>query len=250
MNPPVPLSVTKARRAMVFVLPEDRCDLFLLFEDLAELCRAWPASGSENDALESCVFVAASRQNRSDALWLFRDFQASHGAARGIASSLLVIDDPAQAFALLPDVLREVGASRFVFVGPDVFLKPGGWDRARQSLASDANDLVFFGIEAEAFEHRDVAAGVSARCFAWSSAAFIRWALQAPCFLGGFYRDNGLFQKRAPNVVHHNAARAARTSLPTRIQEAVNAVVYAAMPGGLRGQWEQEIADPLARGAA
>jgi hypothetical protein len=256
MNPPVPLSVTQARHAMVLVLPEDRCDLFLLFEDLAEQCRDAEAAtrrGGETPAghvIEAVVFVAASRQNRSDALWLFRDFQSSHGAALGIACSLLLIDDSAQAFALLPDILRCVGASRFVFVGPDVFLKPAGWARARQALASGAGDLVFFGIEAEDFEHRDEAVGLSARCFGWSSAAFIRWALQAPAFLGGFYRDNGLFRQRTANVVHHNAARAARISVATRTQEAVNAVVYAAMPNRADGAWQNDVVQARARGAA
>jgi hypothetical protein len=255
MNPPVPLSLAPSRRALVFVLPEDRCDLFLLFEDLAEQCRCSAAGGREEGlsrtgiGIEAVVFVAASRHHRSDALWLFRDFQSSHGAAHGIACSLMVIDDAAQGFALLPDILRAVGASRFVFVGPDVFLKPVGWERARQALESLAGDLVFFGIESEAFEHRDMTAGLSARCFAWSAPAFIRWALQAPAFLGGFYRDNGLFQQKAANVVHHNAARAARTALPTRVQEAVNAAVYAAMPDQMCRLWDETAAPVAVRGA-
>jgi hypothetical protein len=146
--------------------------------------------------------------------------------------------------------LRQVGASRFVFVGPDVFLKPAGWERARQALASQMGDLVFFGIEAEEFEHRDVASGLSARCFAWSSASLISWALQAPAFLGGFFRDNGLFQRTSGHVVHHNAARAARTSLPTRVQEAVNAVVYDAMPVGAHHRSNDDASAPQIRGAA
>ena len=256
MNPPVPLSVTRARRAMILVLPEDRCDLFLLFEDLAEQCRGVAAAlrrggaPSQENPIEAVVFVAVSRQNRSDALWLFRDFQASHGTTHGIACSLLVIDDGAQAFALLPDILREIGASRFVFVGPDVFLKPAGWERARQALANPAGDLVFFGIEAEEFEHREEAGGLCARCFAWSSVSLIRWALQAPAFLGGFYRDNGLFRQKAAKIMHHNAARAARTSLPTRTQEAVNAVVYDAMPHGADTTWQNGAAAPRLQGAA
>jgi hypothetical protein len=256
MNPPVPLSVTQSRSAVILVLPEDRCDLFLLFEDLAEQCRR-PAAGLRHGSdavvpagIEAVVLIAASKQNRSDALWLFRDFQSSHGVALGIACSLLVVDDGAQAFALLPDILRQVGASRFVFVGPDVFLKPSGWERARQALASQAADLVFFGIEAEDFEHRDVAGGLSARCFAWSSSSLISWALQAPAFLGGFFRDNGLFQQKSGHVVHHNAARAARTSLPTRTQEAVNAVVYDAMPGASPGRSNDDARAPQIRGAA
>ncbi len=248
MNPPVSLSLAPGRQALVLVLPEDRCDLFLLFEELAEQCRGKAESGhaggmsrTSGFGIEAVVFVAASRRHRSDALWLFRDFQSTHGAANGIACSLLVIDDALQGFALLPDILREVGASRFVFVGPDVFLKPDGWERARQALASDKGELVFFGIETEAFEHRDLSAGPSARCFAWSTAAFIRWALEAPAFLGGFFRDNGLFQQQGAQMVLHNTARAARICLPTRTQEAVNAVIYAAMPEetghGLGARW-------------
>lgn len=230
MNQPVALSVARARRAMVFVLPEDRCDLFLLFEELAAQCRTRDASLAE-PGLEAIALIAASRHNRSDALWLFRDFQASQGEPHGIACSLLVIDDPSHAFALLPDILREIGANRFFFAGAGIFLRQAGWTRARQALAAGGTDLVFFGIEAEEFEHREPADGITARCFAWSAAPFTRWSLKAPAFLGGFFRDNGLFQQKVACVVHHNAARAARTSLPTRTQEAVNAAVYeAAVP--------------------
>jgi hypothetical protein len=256
MNPPVTLSLAHARHALIFVLPEDRCDLFLLFEDLAEQCRGRAAGGQAEGlstggmGIEAVVFVAASRRHRSDALWLFRDFQASYGAACGIACSLLVIDDAWQGFTLLPDILRAVGASRFVFVGPDVFLKPIGWERARQALASNKGDLVFFGIESEAFENRDSLAGPSARCFAWSTAAFIRWALRAPAFLGGFYRDNGLFAQQAAKLVHHNAARAARISLPTRTQEAVNAVVYDAISEDPGPAWSDADRRVHAGGAA
>jgi len=243
MNPPVPLCLAPSRRALVLVLPEDRCDLFLLFEELSEQCRLRAADTDEANlscggiGIEAVVLVAASRRHRSDALWLFREFQSTHGVTRGIACSLLVIDDAAQGFALLPDILREVGASRFVFVGPDVFLKPAGWERARQALASDKGDLVFFGIESEAFEHRDLQSAPSARCFAWTTAAFIRWAIQAPAFLGGFFRDNGLFQPEAGSVVLHNTARAARFCPPTRTQEAVNAVVYAALEEAAAAVW-------------
>ena len=232
MNAPVVLSATVSRRVMVFVLPDDRCDLFLLFEELTQQIRT-------GGGIEAVAFIAASRSNRSDALWLFREFQAGPGAAHAIACSLLVIDDSAQAFALLPDVLRELGANRFFFAGAGVFLSQAGWARARQAVTPGFMDLVFFGMEAEEYEERDTAeAGVSARCFAWSAGHFARWSLNAPSFMGGFYRDNGLFQPRLNPIVHHNAASATRTLASTRVQEAVNSAVYAqsgqnrAMPPG------------------
>ncbi len=220
MNAPVVLSLTRSRRVMVFVLPEDRCDLFLLFEDIAQQCRTL-------GGIEALAFVAASKSNRSDALWLYREFQSTQGASHNIACSLLVIDDAAQAFALLPEVLREVGANRFVFVGAGVLLRESGWARARQALAPGAADLVFFGLETEEYEQRDMASGVTARCFAWSTGHLARWALSAPSFMGGFYLENGLFQSGSAHVVHHNAAACTRTLLSTRVQEAINTTVYA-----------------------
>jgi hypothetical protein len=215
INPPVPLSITQTRRTIIFVLPEDRCDLFLAFEELAQNCRA----GGYADGV---TFVAAGKSNRSDALWLFREFQLS----QGVPASLLVVDDSAHAFSLLPDILREIGANRFVFVGPGVFLTEAGWRQAQSVLRTVGPDLVFFGLEPDSFEQHDIADSVSARCFAWTTAHFVRWSFTAAPFLGGFHRENGLFRSNVAHVVHHGAARASRTLLPTRIQEAVNSAVY------------------------
>ncbi len=220
MAPPVPITVARCRRAMVFVLPEDRCDLFLLFEDIAQQV-------SQGVGIEALAFVAAARSNRSDALWLFREFQAAYGHPRSIACSLLVIDDAAQAFSLLPDILREIGANRFFFAGSGVFLTGPGWVQARQALNATAPDLVFFGLQAEEFERRVPGDEVSARCFVWSAGQFARWALTAPAFMGGFYKDNALGRFGGSRIVHDDAARSTRTPLPTRTEEAVNAAVYA-----------------------
>jgi hypothetical protein len=220
MNPPVAISITRGRLAMVMVLPEDRCDLFLLFEELAQRCRVagW---------LPPLVLVAAARSNRSDALWLFREFQQTHAAAHAIACSLLVIDDTAQAFALLPAILAEVGASRFIFVGAGIFLTEAGWAKIAQVVSPEANGLVLFALQKDEFGGAESPDGITARCFAWNVGHFTRWALQAPNFMGGFFRDNGLLSAAPVHVVHHNAARATRTSIASRIQHAVNSAIYA-----------------------
>ncbi len=218
---PVPITVAASRRCMVFVLPEDRCDIFMLFEEIAQHCRA----GGSIDAL---AFVAAARSNRSDALWLFREFQTTHGVPRGIACSLLVIEDVAQAFGLLPDIVRTLGATRFFFAGHGVFLTELGWARVREALAPGVNTLVFFGLTADPFERRTGGGEVTARCFAWSVGPFARWSLSAPAFMGGFFRDNALRQARSVQIVHPDAARSTRVRTVTRIREAVNAEVYEA----------------------
>jgi hypothetical protein len=221
MNPPVAMTIKRTRRALIFVLPEDRCDLFLLFEELCQQCRT-------GGSIDGVAFVAASKSNRSDALWLFREFQLS----TGLPASLVVIDDAAHAFALLPDILREIGANRFVFIGAGVFLSDAGWAHARQILLSGGPDLVFLGLEPDEFEQRDLADSVTARCFAWTTPLFVRWSITAAPYLGGYHRDNGLFRSNVAHVVHHGAARASRTLLPARIQEAVNSSVY-----GMVGQY-------------
>ncbi len=220
MNPPVPISIAPSRRVLVAVLPADRCDMFLLFEELAQQCRA-------GLGLEALAFVASAQANRSDALWLFREFQAVHGAVHGVVSSLLVVDDADQVFDLLPPILRELGASRFMFMAGGVFLKPAGWTRVSQALAQGATDLVFFGAEADGFERRTPADGATARCFAWSTGHFARWARTAPAFMGGFHKDNGLMRADAPKTVHPDATFLTRSLRPNRITEAVNEAVYA-----------------------
>lgn len=219
MNPPVAIRVTRSRRAIVLVLPEDRCDLFLVFEELAHHCRT--------GGIEGVVLISSASSNRSDAMWLFQEFQLT----MGVPASLLVIDEPAHAFAQLPDILRAVGANRFVFVGAGVFLTESGWRHARQILQSGGPDLIFLGLEPDEFEHRDRDLPVTARCFAWNTPHFVRWSMTAASFLGGYHRENGLFRSNVAHVVHHNAARNSRWLLPTRIQEAVNTAVYGMAAG-------------------
>ncbi len=234
MNPLVAITVARSRRTIVLVLPEDRCDLFLVFESLAQHCRA-------GGTLEGLAFVASAQSNRSDALWLFREFQAAFGAPRGIACSLLVIDDAAQAFDLLGDILRELGTSRFLFIAAGVMPTAAGWALAAPALAPDASDLVFFGVQSGESGGADDEQAVSSRCFAWSTGHFARWALGAPSFMGGFYLDNTLRCAGGAQTVHHAAAICTRAPTPTRIAEAVNRAVYAkvarpaappAAPGG------------------
>ncbi len=215
MNPPVAIQTAHTPRAVVIVLPDDRCDLFLLFEELTQQCRT-------GGGLEGVALVASSLSNRSDAMWLFQEFQRNVP----VAASLMVIDESANGLALLPDILRAIGATRFVFVAAGLFLTESGWRQVREILQFDFQELRFFGLAAADFEQHDSDDGLTARCFAWTTAHFLRWSAHSASFLGGFYRDNGLLKARVPHVVHGDAARNSRWSMPTRIQEAVNRTVY------------------------
>jgi hypothetical protein len=220
MHAPVKLSVNQSKRALVVVLPEDRCDLFLAFEDLAQQCR----TALKPDGV---IFIGSSKTNRSDALWLFREFQAGNT----LKCSLVVIEDAAIAFAQLPGILRDAGVSRFVFLGAGVFLSETGWRHARDYLKSASQDLVFLGLAPDEHDHRDPDAAISARCFGWTTHHFTVWSQNAGTFLGGYHRDNGLLRGQPAHVLYRAAARASRTQLGTRIENAVNAAVYGmAMP--------------------
>ena len=231
MNPLVPMRVARAKRAVIMVLPQDRCDLFLLFEELSQQCRAgvaangaggFAANGAGGFGVDGIALIASSAANRSDALWLFQELQQSVS----VPASLLVIDETAQAFAQLPDILRTIGANSFVFVGPGVFLTEAGWRHAREILQEGAPTLNFLGLEPDEFDQLSAEGGVSARCFAWNTPHFVRWSAHAGGFLGGFHRENGLFRSNVAYVVHPNAARNSRFKLPTRIEDAVNTAVY------------------------
>ena len=210
MNAPVAMKIMRSRRALVMVLPEDRCDMFLLFEELSQQCRG----GLDALSLDGVALIASSTSNRSDALWLFQEFQQSIG----VPASLLVIDEAAQAFALLPDILRAVGASRFVFIGPGVFLNEAGWAQMKQVLNDGAEALSFFALEPDEFEQQSGTQGVSARCFAWNTPHFVRWSASSASFLGGFHKENGLFRSNVRYAVHRDTARNSRWLLPTRIR--------------------------------
>jgi hypothetical protein len=82
------------------------------------------------------------------------------------------------------------------------------------------------GLTSGEAEHRDPQAEISARAFGWSTAPFNRWSATAAAFLGGYHRDNGLFNARVSHIVHRGGARSSRPSLATRIEEAVNETVY------------------------
>ena len=156
--------------------------------------------------------------------------------------SLILVDEAEHALAVLPDILRECGASeggpgaaaqnagrsaRFLFAGAGIFLTPYGWSKSAAAMAQDQRGLILFGIEAEQPEAAGGAPSAGARCFAWSATALIDWSVQAQPFFGGFHKDNGLGRADPGRIVLRDAARSSRPLIATRIREAVNEAVYA-----------------------
>jgi hypothetical protein len=207
--PAVPVQVTEAETALVFVLPRERCDMFLVFEFVARHCR-------EPGISPGVVFLASSGDARSDAMWLFRDFARDLPAT---AASLMTIGEPANALALLPDILAMVGANRFAFVADGMFLTEQGWAELRACLQTQLDEPVFFA---------DLAGDAGARCFAWSSEPFARWSAAALPYLGGYYGDNGMAPQGQMQTVQA-AAWSGRPAIRSGLQLSVNRVLAGEM---------------------
>jgi hypothetical protein len=204
LMPAAPVHVSRAERAIVFVLPQDRCDLFLVFAEAARRARRGGGWGA--------IFLTTAGASRANALWLFRDFVRD---LPSFAASLLTIAKPWQAFALLPDVLAVVGATRFAFLGDGVFLKESGWVAALHALNYDIAAPILFG---------DADNTLGANCFAWSSAQLSRWSVRSVDYLGGVYRDNGLGAE-SPVVLTDVAWCSGRPVARDGLQASVNRIL-------------------------
>jgi len=214
-----PVRVAPASRAAVFVLPSDRSDLYLLFEEVLNASR-------QHDDPPGFVFIGRRDRNFAEAAALFHDLEAA--GVRGC--SLFLADDPDYAFYELPGVLNAVAAERFLFAAAGVFLTPDGWSAALRALQRPGGLLHIL-----ADCQNGVAVGrpdSAAQCFVWSASAFAAWLRQAPIFVGGFHGDNLLLRSGARLVVHGNARRSiGQDDTADRLVARVNAQIAAAHGG-------------------
>ncbi len=205
MAPPQVIQAAAAKRVLVFGLPTERCDLFLLFEEVARRCRRPDAAG-----FDGVVFLGTAGSGRSDALWMVREFMRDAPAA---AASLMMIADQSQALAQLPGVLGLVGAERFLFVAAGSFLTAAGWDVVPFVLEETPGLVCLTGADRTP----------GARAFGWSADAFALWSEGAPRFVGGIFGDNGLSAETP--VIVADAVRSSRAEGRNRLQDAVNRVL-------------------------
>lgn len=175
-----PWRVAPAPRAVVLAVPADRSDAFLLAEEL----------GRAGIADAGLVLLAERGGIRPEILAIFAGLEAS----LGVPCSLFFIEDARQALRALPPALRAIGAARFLFLGPGVFLAPAGWRAALAALDTDG------------LQGLDLGEGQppGADGFAWTTAGLAALLPRLPVFLGGRHGDNGL--GRAPGGMRVLAA--------------------------------------------
>ncbi len=208
-----PYAVKPAARAIIFVLPDDRSEMFLLFEQFNRV----PAARLDGLGV---IFIAQSSDLRSDVLALFNALAAPLGEA----CSLFFVDDATYAIHDLPEVLQATGTRRFLFTAPNVYLTELGWRTASAVLADDVMGLAFFTINDPAASPESEGI-VSARCFAWTAIAFAAWHETAPSFIGGFHALNGLEDLAGPPIRYPGAAQFSKMPSASPLATAINTVV-------------------------
>jgi hypothetical protein len=170
----LPFAVARASRVIVFTVPEDRSDAFLLFEEAERRL-------SNTETPSGLVFVAGRGSLRSEVIALFDGL-----AATGVSScSLFFVDDTDLSLYLLPAILDMVDARSFVFVAAGLFLTEVGWRTAFNPPAAPDAPLELYEIEDRASDcasRRDVG---FAECFGWSTRALARWVKELPIFVNG-----------------------------------------------------------------
>jgi hypothetical protein len=212
----VPFAVEPTEAALVFTVPADRCDAFLLFEELRQRM-------GQDLIPPGVVFIANRNSCRAETVALF-------GAMARDADwpcSLFFMDDTRYALHALPEVFSQTRMQRFVFIADSVLLTKSGWRDALEALSTPEPQLTFLEVERIGTFDSDFTEGPSTECFVWSTSAFIWWEKNAPGFFGGYYRDNGLGLD-APNPKRcPNAAVRAKQVAHDAIADAINAVGFA-----------------------
>jgi hypothetical protein len=168
----LPFAVAGAPNAVVLTVPEDRSDLFLLFDEAEGRC-------AETAAPPGLIFVAARDTLRCEAVALFESLCSLDVSA----CSLFFVDDAAAILYQLPAILDLVGATSFVFVAAGLFLTPAGWRTALGAPADTEAPLELYEIENRAGEFAPGREVVSAECFGWSTRAAAAWLDSLPRFV-------------------------------------------------------------------
>lgn len=163
-----PLVLQPCAEAILFALPPDRSDAFLLFEGIARAERGLPPG-------TGIVLLAGQDDERTAAIALFDDLRR----ATDRPLSLMLVPEAAMAAYSLPRIARLVGLDRFLFVGSSAMLAPAGW---RAAAALDGA-LAFLDVADPAREDGGAEPGFD--CFAWSVFEFHQWLAQARPLIGG-----------------------------------------------------------------
>lgn len=155
-------NIKPAARALVFVAPSERHSLYLLFEELRH-----KLSASETQGL-ALVVVAGKDQRHGEIHELFAQLSDAFSGP----SNLVFVADAQYALWALDSILVMLGASYFVFIGPNVILEWDGWMGIAELLTTPPR-LAFLEVTNPCEPWGEPEKSMNA--FAWSSEQFLAW---------------------------------------------------------------------------
>jgi len=201
--------VNATAEVLVLVVPDNRSELFLMFEELCDYVRNNPHSFG-------FAIVAGTGESRSNTPALFAALQNTTTAP----CSLFFVDDPKATFYALPEILSAVAARNFSYIGPDIYLTKTGWRAVAQHLAQATPSIRFFEVMDPAVDETN--GMVTSSCFGWSSLAFAAWLISVPEHVGDFTDEAPLPAVTDGSAVSPAAARFSRLPVSTPLNAAIN----------------------------
>jgi len=206
-----PYLLTPASKTIVFVAPDHKGELFLLFEELIQFARHLPSS-------VGLTIIAPDSQHDLISI-LFDSFRKDSAPS----ASLFFTDDTLDAFYTLPEILERLDASNFAFVGSNVFLTSEGWQAVCRYLTDASDTLHFFEVMDPAITQNDRGSH-SAQCFGWTANALALHLATAPYHFGALVDERPLpcdqVSERSPGCAWFS-----RLPIMTPLSLAINSLV-------------------------
>jgi hypothetical protein len=203
-----PHQVRLSSHAIIVIVPEDRHDCFLLFDNLRRGAVSFLGSGC------GVVLVAGTDQSHGELLSLFT------GLSRSLQNpcSLFFLEKPEWGLYALPEILMLTHVQRFGFLAEGSFLTKEGWQGIEEKIYETDNCLTFLEIIDPA--QKVLSGKCSSAAFVWSSEPFSSWLAEAPIVLGEPIAAQDLPHGEQPPV--EKAVHFSREPVPSRLISAIN----------------------------
>jgi hypothetical protein len=215
-----PHQVRLSSHAIIVIVPEERHDCFLLFENLRRGAASFLGSGC------GVVLVVGTDQSHGELLSLFA------GLSRSLQNpcSLFFIEKPECGLYALPEILMLTHVQRFGFLADGKFLTKQGWQGIEEKIYETDNCLTFLEIIDPA---QEVLSGkCSSAAFVWSSERFSSWLVQAPIVLGEHIAAQYFPHGERPLVFLEKAVHFSRMPVSSRLISAINRQTLIALQNG------------------
>jgi hypothetical protein len=205
----VPRRVVRSEQALIVVMPQDRHDCYLLFDNLRR------HSASSLGCSCGIVLVGGAEQSHGELISLF----AALADRLPNPCSLMFLDDAELALYALPEILLLTQAERFGFVARGHFLTSDGWAALREQL--DAPPRLSF-LQVADPTNPTLPGQRSSAAFVWSSEPFRAWLENAPVLIGEHIESSLFPQNGQQPITVERAVEYSRLSVQSRLLTAIN----------------------------